>query len=279
MKILNLFNPLQPEWDKNLQSIQITKTSPKYRSSIAYVYKLKTEATSNEKALLPGIPDGCIDFVFNLDGIHTECKLVPSPIKRESIYFKANSTYLGIRLFPIQKLFPFQMSLKEINSKNAMPLFDVAPYLLPLYELLLNTNTFEEQLHQLESFLSTHPLETDTHSTIFKSCINKIILHHGNLHVKDLENYSGYSERYLRLLFQKELGIPPKKFLQLVNFQYIINDIVKGNFQIENHLNENLYYDPSHFYKNFKKFMNMTPGEYRKILFRENYTNHPETTI
>ena len=52
---------------------------------------------------------------------------------------------------------------------------------------------------------------------------------------------------------------------------------MKGNFQIENHLNENLYYDPSHFYKSFKKFMNITPGEYRKILFRENCNNHAKT--
>ena len=273
MEILKLFNPIQPEWYRSLHSLQISQTSREYQNSIAYVYKLKTKADFNEKVLLPGIPDGCIDFIFDLEGVLSECLLVPSPKKRILIDLKADSTYLGIRLYPHQTLFPFQISLKELNSKDSFPLFDVAPSLLPLYELLLSTFTLKEQIKKLESFLLTHSIETDNHSAIFKSCINKIIIHHGNLQVKDLEEYSGYSERYLRIIFQKELGIPPKTFLQLINFQYIINDIVKGGFLIENHLAENHYYDSSHFYKTFKKFTNMTPGAYFKILSRENCRN------
>ncbi|MBD8027442.1 helix-turn-helix transcriptional regulator [Ureibacillus sp. 179-F W5.1 NHS] len=268
MKLVNKFNPLQPEWKKNIQSLQMSKTSPPFQNSIAFVYQFKTKGNINENILFPSIPNGCIDLLFHLDGIQSQCLLVPSPKKRTFLPFSAYSTYFGIRLFPLQKLFPFQLSLKEINSEKAFSLFEVAPYLRPLYELLLQKHTFIEQMQLLECYLK-HPRNSQLYSTIVASCINKIIFHHGHLHVKDLEQFTGYSERYLRLLFQKELGIPPKTFLQLVNFQYIINDIVKGDFHIEKHLNENLYYDSSHFYKTFKKFTNMTPGEYRKILVDE----------
>lgn len=269
MELLKLFNPLQPEWNEmNVQSLEISQTSPRYQHSIAYVYKLKTVVNGSKRVVLPGIPDGCIDLLFNLDGDSSDCLLVPSPKKRKFISFCADSTYFGIRLFPLQKLFNFLATLKEINSEEALPLFEVAPYLLPCYEELLKTSTLQENIKQLESFLKTSSIEIGDCSPIVTSCINKIILDHGNLHVKDLEQYSGYSERYLRMLFQNDLGIAPKIFLQLVNFQYIVNDIVKGDFHIENHLNENLYYDSSHFYKTFKKFTNMTPIEYQKILRR-----------
>lgn len=273
MEIFKLFTPIQPEWHKSLQSLQISKVSAQYQSSIAYVYKFKTKIVLNENVQLPGIPDGCIDLIFNLEGILSECFLIPSPKKRVLIDLKADSTYLGIRLYPHQKLFLFQISLKELNSKDSFLLFDVAPNLLALYELLLRTFAFKEQIQKIESFLLTYSSEADHHSAIFNCCLNKIILQRGNLQVKDLEQYSGYSERYLRIIFHKELGIPPKTFIQLVNFQFIINDIVKGGFLIKNHLADNLYYDSSHFYKTFKKFTDMTPGEYSKILFGENCRN------
>jgi len=269
MEIFKLFSPIQPEWHRSLQSLQISKISPPYQSSIAYVYKFKTKFVLNGNVQLPGIPDGCIDLIFNLEGLLSECFLIPSPKKRVLIDLKVDSTYLGIRLYPHQTLFLFQISLKELNSQDTFQLFEVAPSLFPLYELLLRTFAFKEQIQIVESFLLTSSSEADNHSAIFKCCLNKIILQRGNLHVKDLEQYSGYSERYLRIIFQKELGIPPKTFIQLVNFQYIINDIAKGGFLIENHLAENLYYDSSHFYKTFKRFTNMTPGDYSKILFGE----------
>lgn len=267
MELFKLFNPLQPEWNEmNVQSMEISQTSTRYQHSIAYVYKLKTLADGKRNVVLPGIPDGCIDLFFNLDGDASDCLLVPSPKKREFIPFRADSTYLGIRLFPLQKLFLFEASLKEINSENSLPLFAVAPYLLPFYEKLLQKFTLQEHIQQLESFLTNNPIDIKGYSTIVTSCMNKIFLEHGKLHVKDLEQFSGYSERYLRMLFQNDLGIAPKTFLQLINFQYIVNDIVKGDFQIENHLSESLFYDSSHFYKTFKKFTNMTPLEYQKIL-------------
>ena len=267
MALLKLFNPLQPEWnERNVQSLQISHTSPHFHNSIAYVYELKTLASENNHATLPGIPDGCIDLLFNLDGNFSDCVLVPSPKKRKLIDFNANSTFLGIRLFPLQTLFTFEASLKEINREEAFPLFAVAPYLLPLYEILLKTFTFKERLQILESFLTTHSTETESCSTIVTSCIHKIMLDHGNLYVKDLEEFTGYSERYLRMLFQNDVGIAPKAFLQFVNFQYTVNEIVKGDFHLENHLNKNLYYDSSHFYKTFKKFTSMTPMEYQKLL-------------
>lgn len=267
MEFLKLFNPVQPEWNAmNVQSLQFLQTSPRFQHSIAYVYKLKTLATGRDKVILPGIPDGCIDLLFNLDGDETDCLLIPSPKKRKLLAFNSDANYLGIRLFPLQTLFTFKASLKEINKEDSLPLFSMAPYLLPFYDKLLHSLTLEEHILQLENFLTTYSLGVVQCSPIVASCINKIYLSHGNLHVKDLEGFSGYSERYLRMLFQDDLGIAPKTFLQLINFQYIVKDILKGDFHIDHHLHDYLYYDSSHFYKTFKKFTNMTPIEYQRKL-------------
>lgn len=156
--------------------------------------------------------------------------------------------------------------LKELNGRSSFPLFEVAPSLTNLYEKLLAACTFQDRIELLETFLYNIKSTERTPSPIILNCVNQGIRQHGNLQAKELETHTGYSERYLRILFTNELGISPKTFFQLVNFQHIVSEIMKDSFNLETYLNNNDFYDSSHFYKTFKKMTKMTPGEYRKLL-------------
>ncbi|MFJ7830927.1 helix-turn-helix domain-containing protein [Peribacillus sp. NPDC097284] len=261
-----VFKPIQPEWNQRLQHINLLEPTLFLKSSVAYVYQFKVSSNVEPTVLLPGIPDGCVDIIFNMEGDQGDCFLIPSPKIRQAYSFKTNTTYFGIRSLPLQTLFSFVLSMKEINQYIQLALFEVAPSFSVLYNQLLEISTLKEKLHTLESFLLSNCTSHSPNSAIVKCCMDISIRSKGNIHVKDFEAHTGYSERYLRTLFQNEVGIPPKLFLELLNFQYTLQEIYSGTFNLETHIAESGSYDTSHFYKKFKKFTQMTPFEYRKLL-------------
>lgn len=262
----NLFKPVQPEWDYKLSNTYSRESSSLFSSSISFVYQFESYSTSEEEILLPGIPDGCLDLIFNLNGDLNDCYLIPSPKVRQNFTFKTNTPYFGIRLLPLQSVFSFNLTVGEINHYTHLPLFDTNSKLAILHEQLMQLQNIDQRLQAVEAYLTQHATTFITHSSIVDCCLQSALNAKGNLHVKDLESLTCYSERYLRKLFQQEIGMSPKPFLETIYFQFTLHEMLRGNFNIEKHLFANDLYDVSHFYKKFKKFTNMTPGEYQKLI-------------
>ena len=261
-----LFKPVQPEWGGKLLNIDTRECTSHFKSSIAYVYQFKCCSTSTQEISLPGVPDGVIDLIFNLDGDMNDCYLVPSPKIRQKLNFKANTLYFGIRLLPLQTAFHFDLTVEEINHYTRLPLFDTNTNLNLLYEKLMHLQTIDQRLQAVETYLSQPTSSHITHSNIISCCLDFTLTAKGNLHVKELEELTCYSERYLRKIFQQEIGMSPKNFIETIYFQFMIQEMLQGDFNVEKHLSANNLYDVSHFYKKFKKFTNMTPSEYKKLI-------------
>jgi len=262
----NLFKPVQPEWNRKLSNIVSRECTSHFRSSISFVYQFEFRSTVEQEILLPSIPDGCLDLIFNLNGDLNDCYLIPSPKARKNLTFKTNNLYFGIRLLPLQSVFSFDLTVGEINHHTYLSLFDTNAELIQLYEKLMHLQTIDQRLQAVEAYLSQSTTTCITHSTIMSCCLDLALTAKGNLHVKELESLTCYSERYLRKLFQQEIGISPKSFLETIYFQFTLHEMLRGNFNVENHLSTNDLYDVSHFYKKFKKLTNMTPIKYQKLI-------------
>ena len=262
----HLFKPVQPEWNRKLSNIVSRECTSHFKSSIFFVYQFEFRSTCEQEILLPGIPDGCLDLIFNLNGDSNDCYLIPSPKVRQDLLFKANNLYFGIRLLPLQSVFSFDLTVGEINHHKHLPLFDMNAELIQLYEKLMYPQTIDQRLHAVEAYLSQSTTTCITHSNIMSCCLDFALKAKGNLHVKELESLTCYSERYLRKLFQQEIGISPKSFLETIYFQFTLDEMLRGDFNVEEHISTNDLYDISHFYKKFKKLTNMTPIEYQKLI-------------
>jgi len=264
--LYHLFKPIQPEWESKLSSFISRECTSIFKSSISYVYQFEFQSTTEQDILLPGIPDGCLDLIFNLNGHVHDCHLIPSPKTRHNFIFKSNNLYFGIRLLPLQSVFSFDLTIEEINHCERLPLFEANGALISLYEQLIKLQTIDERLQAIETYLSQPNTTYVTHSNIITCCLNYSLKAKGNLHVKQLEALTGYSERYLRKLFHQEIGASPKCFLETIYFQFMLQDMLGGDFQIGKHLLTNDLYDASHFYKRFKKLTKMTPIEYKNLI-------------
>ena len=257
----NCFYPIQPEWHIHTERLLKIPSEP-FRSSIAYVYQLNFKMMTGENVLLSGIPDGCIDLIFNLNGDTHDCYIIPSTKERTEFSFNVTHEYFGIRLLPLQMIFSFDMPLSELNSYQKIPLFAVIPSLLKLYELLLYENSLEERLQLIEKFIYQNDMQKLTPSNTIKYCLHIAYSEKGRTKLTDLEQLTCYSSRHLRNVFYEELGISPKSFLDMIYFQFALNEIINGSFSLEKHLLDYNIYDVSHFYKKFKKVLNMTPKAY-----------------
>jgi len=82
----------------------------------------------------------------------------------------------------------------------------------------------------------------------------------------------GVSTKHLNSLFNKYLGLSPKKFGCIMRFNELVPQIANRKYDDWMSVVENFgYYDQSHFIRDFKKFTGLTPTEFIKdFLFIDN---------
>jgi methylphosphotriester-DNA--protein-cysteine methyltransferase len=122
----------------------------------------------------------------------------------------------------------------------------------------------QQKISLLQQFLIKQ-LSLHKEDLIFEYCVKRIISSKGKVAVKELEKKTGYSSRWLNMKFNDHLGISPKNLSSIIRFkqyyQPFINRDEKSFFK--NNFYE-LYYDQSHFIKDFKRFTGSPPTMFKK---------------
>ncbi len=84
----------------------------------------------------------------------------------------------------------------------------------------------------------------------------------GMLSSRTLAEKLNYSERNVRRIFKRELGVSPKELLGIIRFQHVLQDLYRGT---RSHFTdialENGFYDQPHFINTFKRYYGLTPKE------------------
>lgn len=95
--------------------------------------------------------------------------------------------------------------------------------------------------------------------------IDLIIRENGKITVKALTEQLFMTERTLQRQFIEYIGIPPKKFASIVQFQTSISQIsAEAVSRLTDIVYENGYTDQSHFIRSFKKYAGKKPTDFKK---------------
>lgn len=131
-----------------------------------------------------------------------------------------------------------------------------------------NTGSSAEELFiELEKVLESLFKENlDKNFNIIKDSI-KILDKDNGIKISDLAEQFGISKKHLTFLYEKYIGISPKKLKDLYKFHKIIEQIgsTKPSSWAEFSVRFN-YHDQAHFTKVFKMFTGFTPNEYIEIM-------------
>ena len=99
------------------------------------------------------------------------------------------------------------------------------------------------------------------HATIVEA-IEMIVKNKGKITVKELTTTLNITERTLQRNFIEHVGIPPKKFAKVIQFQASFNQVTAESYsRLTDIVYENGFADQSHFIRDFKKFTGLRPNE------------------
>ncbi|WP_250254175.1 AraC family transcriptional regulator [Chryseobacterium sp. Marseille-Q3244] len=108
--------------------------------------------------------------------------------------------------------------------------------------------------------------ETGTDYQLIAAIQQYILQHKGSVSSKDLEYFTGYSERHLERKFENYMGVSPKKYTNIIRLHYFLSLMNQG-ISDENMTSLSYhagYSDQSHLIREFKKSIGLTPRQYIK---------------
>lgn len=180
---------------------------------------------------------------------------------------------IGIEFSPQGAYRFFHFALNEIQNQ----IYSISDVMGSIGKLLVeqihNTPTAEHKAVVLQQFLLKQ-LSKQNEDLIFDYCVEKIIGSKGMVTIKELEKKTGYSSRWLNIKFKDKIGVSPKNLCAIIRFKQYYQAWINGNEKsfFKNDFYE-LYYDQSHFIKDFKRFTGLPPAKFEKQIneFGESY--------
>ncbi len=245
------------------------------KNGIVHVYHFLNNC--DELGKVSAIPDGCVDIFFekNNDGICAQaCGTV---LEKTELDNQMDHEYFGIRFMPGVLPLNLDVSMQElvqhqINLKDVIHQKDIVNKIADTEDWQTCIKLFIENIFAYQA--KTLPKMHDEKKHLADNIRDMIVLHKGNMQIKTLAEYTGYSVRYIDKIFKEFIGVSPKTFAKIVQLQNTIQSI---NSTQDNYLTnvgfDSGYFDQSHFIRDFKKSISMTPTEYKNLIKNNAYVN------
>ncbi len=158
-------------------------------------------------------------------------------------------------------------SAKEIKNQVISTEEVLKSRLQPFQESLYNKTDPATIINRLNVFF-TEFLSSESNSDYsFITAVQQYILQNkGTVTSKELEKFTGYTERHLERKFENYMGLSPKKYSNIIRLHYFLSLMNKGA-GIENMTTLSYhagYADQSHLIREFKNSVGLTPKQYLK---------------
>ena len=133
-----------------------------------------------------------------------------------------------------------------------------------LSEQLLNCTSVEAQVSQLITSITRLINQNEILPDVqVNYALKEIISSGGNISLKELRSKMNLSERTLERRFKTWIGVSPKLFTRICQFQSSIDQLKLNNyFKLSDIAFDNEFSDQSHFIRAFKEFSGITPNHY-----------------
>lgn len=159
----------------------------------------------------------------------------------------------------------FGVSAKEIKNEIISAADILKGQLQPFQESLYNKNDPFMIIAALNDFFIKLISKRNPADYWLINTQQYMLKNKGSASLKDLENFTGYSERHIERTFENQIGISPKKYNTIIRLHHFLS-LIKDNGQktMTGLSYEAGYSDQSHLIKEFKNSIGLTPGQYMK---------------
>lgn len=137
-------------------------------------------------------------------------------------------------------------------------------------ETLRNLERVEEKVNCVQDQLVTLLGRDLRQNAVVEYCVHELRLANGSIAVRELERRTGYSRRYLDMLFNIHVGISPKGLAEIFRFQRIYRKWAEGlPYDVFKKESYDYYYDQAHFTREFKRMTGYSPRKFSREVSNE----------
>jgi AraC-like DNA-binding protein len=259
---LEMFTPTSPELREYVQAIWFAHTDSELEDDLDF--KVLTDCASG---LVLNYGDLVKHTQRDCESILKKSSLILGPSKNLlTMTFSKKVDVIGIRFYPESGHLFFKSNMEELSNSLIEADNENIDSITNLYKDLSYLKDKEIIISRIEEYLKQLIKERDTSN--FKQL--RIIIDHIRLNpqaqLADISTDLSISVREIQRLFKEYVGVLPKnisQMLKITDAKNIISD--DQNTTLTEVSSEVGYFDQSHFNKDFKVFMEETPGKYKKI--------------
>lgn len=235
-------------------------------SAISHFYCFEADPFTEQ---VLAIPDGCVDILFDCDEHRPTAKVCGTTLEATNAQFIHHHRYFGVRFAPGVIPDFLNASANEL-IEHQLNLLDVVPKIASVFEKIVESTVFSDQVALFEKFFSDQ--STRQPSVLTLQAMGEIFEKKGNIQIQDFEALTGYTTRTLQRQFLADMGMSPKAFSRIIRCQSAVYDINHSKGVTFSDLACDLgFSDQSHFLREFKKLVSVTPLDYLNRVKHETY--------
>jgi len=218
-------------------------------------------------------PQGGFGIVFNFgDTLRLDAQVVAEPIFLDGansvsrrLGFLGQVELMGVRFYE-GGAYPFLgVPLNEL--RNELTLLDALdrPGLLRLHARLQEAASLPARINLLEAWLLGRLALGKERNVLIPASLTMLRQREGHLPIPELARALALSQRQLERLYQSQVGVSPKQYAQLLRVETARLALKHMTEQTTTTLAAELgFYDQSHFIREFRAVIGMTPYAYLK---------------
>ena len=231
-----------------------------------------------EKTVLPFYADGYPGIVFQVtdNGLYVlphnkkmpDLFLFGQTIQPIELSIEGSYRFIVFQLYPFVMNSFFGLNPKDLNDDcydlTKLTGFDVKK----IIARLTKQTGFENWNHIITSFLFSVFQETkDKIDFTIHQALQLILKNNGQLTIKYLREELHMTERTFERRFTAQVGVTPKQFSKIIQFQLSLLDIADDDYcKLTDVVYNNGFADQSHFIRVFKTFTGKTPKKFSSKL-------------
>ncbi|SFM22926.1 AraC-type DNA-binding protein [Paenibacillus sp. 1_12] len=207
------------------------------------------------------IPNPCVNLVIqkNRTGIYGAAKYKYSQL------LESKGCVFGVKFKP-GGFYPFIKKSVAVLATHPMDIYDVFDVkTLHVEDAILTQEDASSMVEKAESFIRPKLPERDETVALINQIIDRIVEEREITKVDDICAIFAINKRQLQRIFDQYVGINPKWVIKLYRLQNAAETIDHDKSYDRLKLSAALgYHDQSHFIKDFKSIIGITPDAYAK---------------
>lgn len=228
-----------------------------------YLHVHRSQNASRPGVLYPSA-DTYLVFCQDADSRDRSFLVGPRSFPRIGEYVTNNTKYFVVGLSQTGSYAFLPLDQNELTDR-AFPLDTAFKWARELTDKINAVDATTTKIHIFEQFMCGYidKLNFSRHDSANK--INNLSTGDDYKYISCYLKSLNYTERHTRRLFLKYIGIPPKKFMQIVRCQTALKFMLsKPTCPLTDIAYQLDYYDQAHFINEFKSFYNSTPLQFAK---------------